>query len=127
MTSRHGRRWRKPGLLEACLPADPGGAGLARSAWRCGCARSERIVDVTYPLHRYFAWGAQYAQILGGEQARLDILGDRLADRATPPPAPARYEGHVCSSTSPSSNANSATSCGVPTSGLLLSGQAPDD
>jgi hypothetical protein len=42
---------------------------------------------VTYPLHRYFAWAAQYAHFLGGEQARLDILGALLAGAASPPQA----------------------------------------
>lgn len=32
-------------------------------------------VDVTYPLHRYFAHGKHLAQLLGGPEARLDALG----------------------------------------------------
>ena len=39
---------------------------------------------MTYPLHRYFAWGTQYAHLLGGEQARLDILGGLLAAAQQP-------------------------------------------
>ncbi|GAA3004508.1 acyl-CoA dehydrogenase family protein [Streptosporangium longisporum] len=32
-------------------------------------------VDVTYPLHRYFAWGRHHAHLLGGAEARLDTIG----------------------------------------------------
>ncbi|GII55801.1 acyl-CoA dehydrogenase [Planotetraspora thailandica] len=32
-------------------------------------------LDVTYPLHRYFAWGKNAAHLLGGEQAQLDLIG----------------------------------------------------
>lgn len=32
-------------------------------------------LDVTYPLHRYFAWGKHYAHLLGGAEAQLDTIG----------------------------------------------------
>ncbi|MCG5214352.1 acyl-CoA dehydrogenase family protein [Streptosporangium sp. KLBMP 9127] len=32
-------------------------------------------LDVTYPLHRYFAWGKHLAHLLGGAQAQLDLIG----------------------------------------------------
>ncbi|GII02685.1 acyl-CoA dehydrogenase family protein [Planobispora takensis] len=32
-------------------------------------------VDVSYPLHRYFAWGKHHAHLLGGVEARLDTIG----------------------------------------------------
>ena len=35
-------------------------------------------LDVTYPLHRYFAWGKHYGHLLGGAAAELDALGDLL-------------------------------------------------
>ena len=35
-------------------------------------------LDVTYPLHRYFAWGKQYAHTLGGVDAQLDALGEHV-------------------------------------------------
>ncbi|MGH3241118.1 MAG: acyl-CoA dehydrogenase family protein, partial [Spirillospora sp.] len=35
-------------------------------------------LDVTYPLHRYFAWGRQCAHLLGGADDRLDTLADLL-------------------------------------------------
>jgi 3-oxo-4-pregnene-20-carboxyl-CoA dehydrogenase alpha subunit len=37
-------------------------------------------LDVTYPLHRYFAWGKHYGHLLGGAAAQLDALGALLAD-----------------------------------------------
>ena len=30
---------------------------------------------MTYPLHRYFAWGKHRAHLLGGAEARLDTIG----------------------------------------------------
>ncbi|MET8159816.1 acyl-CoA dehydrogenase family protein [Sphaerisporangium sp. NPDC005289] len=32
-------------------------------------------LDVTYPLHRHFAWGKHRAHLLGGAEARLDMMG----------------------------------------------------
>ncbi|MFV2175744.1 acyl-CoA dehydrogenase family protein [Actinomadura sp. LOL_016] len=32
-------------------------------------------LDVTYPLHRYFAWGKHYGHLLGGAEDTLDTLG----------------------------------------------------
>lgn len=32
-------------------------------------------LDVTYPLHRYFAWAKHYGHLLGGAEAQLDALG----------------------------------------------------
>ncbi|MFC4535507.1 acyl-CoA dehydrogenase family protein [Sphaerisporangium dianthi] len=32
-------------------------------------------LDVTYPLHRHFAWGKHRAHLLGGVEARLDSMG----------------------------------------------------
>ncbi|PKK13350.1 acyl-CoA dehydrogenase family protein [Thermomonospora sp. CIF 1] len=36
-------------------------------------------LDITYPLHRYFAWGKHYAHLLGGAEAQLDAIGDAVA------------------------------------------------
>ncbi|SEF81213.1 Acyl-CoA dehydrogenase [Thermomonospora echinospora] len=36
-------------------------------------------LDVTYPLHRYFAWGKHYGHLLGGAEAQLDAIGDAIA------------------------------------------------
>jgi alkylation response protein AidB-like acyl-CoA dehydrogenase len=50
-----------------------------RALYTCQHLHGGLGLDVTYPLHRYFAWGTQYAHFVGGEQARLDILGGLLA------------------------------------------------
>ncbi|HEY8479379.1 MAG TPA: acyl-CoA dehydrogenase family protein [Spirillospora sp.] len=39
-------------------------------------------LDVTYPLHRYFAWGRQCAHLLGGADDALDSLGALLPQEA---------------------------------------------
>ncbi|WP_141577761.1 acyl-CoA dehydrogenase family protein [Actinomadura sp. WMMA1423] len=39
-------------------------------------------LDITYPLHRYFAWGKQCGQLLGGGEDRLDALGALIAQEA---------------------------------------------
>ncbi|MFD0855675.1 acyl-CoA dehydrogenase family protein, partial [Actinomadura adrarensis] len=39
-------------------------------------------LDVTYPLHRYFAWGKQTAHLLGGAEDQLDSLGLLIAQEA---------------------------------------------
>ncbi|TDE28587.1 acyl-CoA dehydrogenase family protein [Actinomadura sp. 6K520] len=39
-------------------------------------------LDVTYPLHRYFAWGKQCAHLLGGAEGALDTLGALVPQEA---------------------------------------------
>lgn len=39
-------------------------------------------LDVTYPLHRYFAWGKHCAHLLGGAEDRLDSLGALISQEA---------------------------------------------
>lgn len=39
-------------------------------------------LDITYPLHRYFAWGKQVGHLLGGAEDRLDSLGALIAQEA---------------------------------------------
>jgi alkylation response protein AidB-like acyl-CoA dehydrogenase len=36
-------------------------------------------LDVTYPLHRYFAWVKHYAHLLGGAEAQLEAIGALVA------------------------------------------------
>jgi 3-oxo-4-pregnene-20-carboxyl-CoA dehydrogenase alpha subunit len=36
-------------------------------------------LDVTYPLHRHFAWVKHYAHLLGGAEAQLDAIGALVA------------------------------------------------
>jgi acyl-CoA dehydrogenase len=40
--------------------------------------------DVDYPIHRYFLWGKQNEDTLGGASAHLARLGSRLAKRGRP-------------------------------------------
>jgi alkylation response protein AidB-like acyl-CoA dehydrogenase len=42
-------------------------------------------LDVTYPLHRYFAWGKHYAHLLGGAEAQLDAIAHTIADAIAEP------------------------------------------
>jgi alkylation response protein AidB-like acyl-CoA dehydrogenase len=37
-------------------------------------------VDVTYPLHRYYAWAKDVARVLGGAHQTLDAVATRLVD-----------------------------------------------
>lgn len=39
-------------------------------------------LDITYPLHRYFAWGKHCGHLLGGGEDRLDALGALIAQEA---------------------------------------------
>lgn len=61
--------------VAACSAAGP----ALRALYTCQHLHGGLGVDVTYPLHRHFAWGMQYAQFLGGERARLDVLGGLIA------------------------------------------------
>jgi hypothetical protein len=36
--------------------------------------------DIEYPVHRYFLWGKQIEDTLGGASATLQRLGRRLAE-----------------------------------------------
>ncbi|MGC5011092.1 acyl-CoA dehydrogenase family protein [Streptosporangium sp. DT93] len=46
-----------------------------RALYTCQHLHGGIGVDVTYPLHRYFAWGRHHAHLLGGVEARLDTIG----------------------------------------------------
>ncbi len=50
-----------------------------RALYTCQHLHGGLGLDVTYPLHRYFAWAMRYAHLLGGEEAQLAVLGDLLA------------------------------------------------
>ncbi|MEW9532697.1 acyl-CoA dehydrogenase family protein [Microbispora sp. NPDC049125] len=49
--------------------------GALRALYTCQHLHGGIGLDVTYPLHRYFAWGKQAAHLLGGERAQLDLIG----------------------------------------------------
>ena len=48
---------------------------MAAALYACQHLHGGIGVDVTYPLHRYFAWGKYLSHLLGGPEARLDALG----------------------------------------------------
>ncbi len=60
--------------VAACAAAGP----ALRALYTCQHLHGGVGVDVTYPLHRLFAAGTQYARFLGGEGARLDVLASLL-------------------------------------------------
>ncbi|TKK88600.1 acyl-CoA dehydrogenase [Herbidospora galbida] len=47
-----------------------------RALYTCQHLHGGLGLDVTYPLHRYFAWGKHIAHVLGGAEAQLDLIGD---------------------------------------------------
>ena len=48
---------------------------LVSALYACQHLHGGLGVDVTYPLHRYFAWGKHLSHLLGGPEASLDALG----------------------------------------------------
>ncbi|GGK49941.1 acyl-CoA dehydrogenase [Planomonospora parontospora subsp. parontospora] len=50
------------------------GAGL-KALYTCQHLHGGIGLDVTYPLHRHFAWARHQAHLLGGAEARLDEIG----------------------------------------------------
>lgn len=53
--------------FNACDPA-------LKAFYTCQHLHGGLGLDVTYPLHRYFAWGKHYAHLLGGAEAQLDAM-----------------------------------------------------
>ncbi|MCO5973278.1 acyl-CoA dehydrogenase family protein [Actinoallomurus soli] len=56
----------------ACDPA-------LRAFYTCQHLHGGLGLDVTYPLHRYFAWAKHHAELLGGAEAQLDAIGALVA------------------------------------------------
>jgi 3-oxocholest-4-en-26-oyl-CoA dehydrogenase beta subunit len=52
---------------------------VARALYTCQHLHGGIGLDVTYPLHRFFAWTKHHGHLLGGAEARLDTIGDLLA------------------------------------------------
>nr|BFE83165.1 hypothetical protein GCM10020093_057660 [Planobispora longispora] len=46
-----------------------------RALYTCQHLHGGIGVDVSYPLHRHFAWTKHHAHLLGGAQAQLDTIG----------------------------------------------------
>jgi 3-oxo-4-pregnene-20-carboxyl-CoA dehydrogenase alpha subunit len=53
--------------FNACDPA-------LKALYTCQHLHGGLGLDVTYPLHRFFAWGKHYAHLLGGAEAQLDAM-----------------------------------------------------
>jgi 3-oxo-4-pregnene-20-carboxyl-CoA dehydrogenase alpha subunit len=53
--------------------------GALRALYTCQHLHGGIGLDVTYPLHRHFAWGKHYAHLLGGASAQLDAIGALVA------------------------------------------------
>jgi alkylation response protein AidB-like acyl-CoA dehydrogenase len=51
---------------------------VAKALYTCQHLHGGIGLDVTYPLHRYFAWAKHYGHLLGGAEAQLDTIGDLL-------------------------------------------------
>lgn len=52
---------------------------VIRALYTCQHLHGGIGLDVTYPLHRYFAWGKHCGHLLGGAEDRLDALGALIA------------------------------------------------
>jgi 3-oxo-4-pregnene-20-carboxyl-CoA dehydrogenase alpha subunit len=53
--------------------------GALQALYTCQHLHGGLGLDVTYPLHRHFAWGKHYAHLLGGAEAQLDTIGGLVA------------------------------------------------
>jgi 3-oxo-4-pregnene-20-carboxyl-CoA dehydrogenase alpha subunit len=53
--------------------------GALRALHTCQHLHGGLGLDVTYPLHRHFAWVKHYAHLLGGAEAQLDTIGALVA------------------------------------------------
>jgi len=53
--------------------------GALKALYTCQHLHGGLGLDVTYPLHRHFAWVKHYAHLLGGAEARLDAIGALVA------------------------------------------------
>jgi alkylation response protein AidB-like acyl-CoA dehydrogenase len=51
---------------------------VVRALYTCQHLHGGIGLDVTYPLHRFFAWAKHYGHLLGGPEAQLDTIGDLL-------------------------------------------------
>jgi alkylation response protein AidB-like acyl-CoA dehydrogenase len=53
--------------------------GALKALYTCQHLHGGLGLDVTYPLHRHFAWVKHYAHLLGGAEAQLDAIGALVA------------------------------------------------
>ncbi|MFC9972283.1 acyl-CoA dehydrogenase family protein [Spirillospora sp. NPDC127200] len=64
--------------IAAFNAADP----VVKALYTCQHLHGGIGLDVTYPLHRHFAWGKHLGHLLGGPQDQLDNLGVLVAQEA---------------------------------------------
>jgi alkylation response protein AidB-like acyl-CoA dehydrogenase len=64
-----------PAEADLAVAAYNAAGGALRALYTCQHLHGGIGLDVTYPLHRYFAWGKHAAHLLGGAQAQLDLIG----------------------------------------------------
>ena len=57
--------------------------GGMRALHACQHLHGGMGADIDYPVHRYFLWGKQIEDTLGGASATLSRLGRRLAEAST--------------------------------------------
>ncbi|WP_019633150.1 acyl-CoA dehydrogenase family protein [Actinomadura atramentaria] len=55
---------------------------VVRALYTCQHLHGGIGLDVTYPLHRYFAWAKHAGHLLGGADDQLDALGSLVAQEA---------------------------------------------
>jgi alkylation response protein AidB-like acyl-CoA dehydrogenase len=53
--------------------------GALKAVYTCQHLHGGLGLDVTYPLHRHFAWVKHYAHLLGGAEAQLEAIGALVA------------------------------------------------
>jgi alkylation response protein AidB-like acyl-CoA dehydrogenase len=53
--------------------------GALKALYTCQHLHGGLGLDVTYPLHRHFAWAKHYAHVLGGAEAQLEAIGALVA------------------------------------------------
>ncbi|MBE3007619.1 acyl-CoA/acyl-ACP dehydrogenase [Microbispora sp. NEAU-D428] len=64
-----------PAERDLAVAAYNAAADAVRALYTCQHLHGGIGLDLTYPLHRYFGLGKHLAQLLGGAQAQLDLIG----------------------------------------------------
>ncbi|MGI5492275.1 acyl-CoA dehydrogenase family protein [Microtetraspora malaysiensis] len=64
-----------PAEEDLAIAAYTASDSVVRALYTCQHLHGGMGLDVTYPLHRYFAWSKHAANLLGGAEAQLDLIG----------------------------------------------------
>ncbi|WP_067169279.1 acyl-CoA dehydrogenase family protein [Microtetraspora niveoalba] len=64
-----------PAEEDLAIAAYTASDAVVKALYTCQHLHGGMGLDVTYPLHRYFAWGKHAAHLLGGAEAQLDLIG----------------------------------------------------